>query len=371
MKIAFIGDIAFFGRFCIHQNPKALESFQEVKKAMDGCDYVVGNLETPLVENGVKLGSKSAYISGHPDNIKILEYLGINAVNLSNNHIFDFGEEGYKSTTNILDKSGIDWFGCEDKIHYLNHPSGENIAFHGYCSLNTNPIGYDESGSKPSINHLSFHDVINNFSKIKDAGYFNVMSIHSGFEHINIPSRDDIDFARYLSTIDDYFYFGHHPHVLQGIEKINNSIIAYSLGNFCFDDIYDERTENPLVKQSVNNKESAICILDIQGGEIVEHKTIDFFIGDNELKVVDSGKMSEYSNMLSFDMNCYSEERTRQIEGVIKKRNSSRDFKWFISRFRLSTFFRILESYLNKNRYSRLFYKPLMKTIHNEQKRKH
>ena len=27
---------------------------------------------------------------------------------------------------------------------------------------------------------------------------------------------------------------GHHPHVLQGIEKYNGAHIAYSLGNFCF-----------------------------------------------------------------------------------------------------------------------------------------
>ncbi len=369
MKIAFVGDIAFFGRFCLKQNPKALEYFYDVKEIMEGCDYVVGNLETPLLKNGKKMGSKSAYISGHPDNIAILEFLGVDAVNLSNNHIFDFGKEGYNSTINLLEKSGIKWFGCQDKIHYLNHSCGENIAFHGYCSLNTNPVGYDETSSTESIDHLSFHKVVENIEELKATGYFNVVSIHSGIEHVNIPSQDDVDFARYLSTIDDYFYFGHHPHVLQGVEKVNKSLIAYSLGNFCFDDIYDGRTEKPLVEQSTNNKESAILILDIQNGKIIGHDLVNFFIGDDKLHVVKSGKIDEYSKYLSLSHHRYSEERRRQISGVMKKRNSSRDFKWFLSRLRPSTFFRLSESYLNQKRYERLFHCPLKEHVRGEQKK--
>ena len=40
----------------------------------------------------------------------------------------------------------------------------------------------------------------------------------------------------------------HHPHVAQGIEMHKSSLIAYSLGNFCFDDVYTSVSKAPLVK---------------------------------------------------------------------------------------------------------------------------
>ncbi len=89
MRIAFLGDIALFGK-----NTKNAgnwqDRFAEIKTILDTCNYVVGNLETPLTDYTKTIGGKSAYIKGKPDDAYILKYLGFTHVSLANSHMFDY-----------------------------------------------------------------------------------------------------------------------------------------------------------------------------------------------------------------------------------------------------------------------------------------
>ena len=51
MKIALLGDIAMFGRYCIKNNPKLFAELESVKKYLSQFDIVVGNLEAPFFFN--------------------------------------------------------------------------------------------------------------------------------------------------------------------------------------------------------------------------------------------------------------------------------------------------------------------------------
>ena len=93
MKIALLGDIAFFGRFSIENNKDVYQYFEKVSEYLSSFDYVIGNLETPMCNIERPVGAKSAHIKSSPENANLLKYLGICAVNLANNHIFDFGRE--------------------------------------------------------------------------------------------------------------------------------------------------------------------------------------------------------------------------------------------------------------------------------------
>ena len=50
MKIALLGDLAFFGRMSLNENPLVEDYFSDVADYLKGFDYVVGNLETPFSE---------------------------------------------------------------------------------------------------------------------------------------------------------------------------------------------------------------------------------------------------------------------------------------------------------------------------------
>ena len=115
MKIALLGDIALFGRLSYKSSQDIDYYFEEVSSFLETMDYVVGNLETPFSVKKKTSGAKSAYIYSDVENIKILKSLHIKAVSLANNHMFDFGKEGYEVTKRLLNENGIEWFGTEGK----------------------------------------------------------------------------------------------------------------------------------------------------------------------------------------------------------------------------------------------------------------
>lgn len=254
MKIAFIGDVALFGRFDIENLPK--DYFKNVSNFLNDFDLVVANLEAPFISDAdvASKCNKSALISSRVENVALLKQLNVSVACLANNHIFDYGINGLKKTINTLEENNIHWFGVNDKSLYFEN---EKLSLHGFCSYNTNPIGFNFSKNY-FLNPTHFYDVMKCIESDLNQGNVSIICNHSGIENIPCPSEDDINFARYISTFTNYIYIGHHPHVIQGSENFNNSYLTYSLGNFCFDDIYDERTNQLLVKQTEDNRHGLI-----------------------------------------------------------------------------------------------------------------
>ncbi|PHS68272.1 MAG: hypothetical protein COB12_00005, partial [Flavobacterium sp.] len=265
MKIALLGDIAFFGKFSLKNNNSLFDYFKEVSLLLKSYDLVIGNLETPFVTNQKEYGYKSAYIKSDPINVDLLKYLNINLVNLANNHIYDFGGESYELTKKILEENSISYFGIEDKQIEINYESNK-LAIQGYCCYSTNPMGINNQRQK-GINELDYSNVQKSLLENTKKGFFNIIGFHCGQEHVNYPNFDHILLGRKLAELAPYIFYGHHPHVAQGIEKIKNSLLAYSLGNFCFDDVYTKKSEDPLIKQSKNNKESFILELTLENNK--------------------------------------------------------------------------------------------------------
>ena len=61
-----------------------------------------------------------------------------------------------------------------------------------------------------------------------------VVSIHWGTDRANYPSSHQIKLGRFCIDNGADVVVGHHPHVIQGIEKYKDRYIVYSLGNFCY-----------------------------------------------------------------------------------------------------------------------------------------
>ena len=87
MKIALLGDIAFFGKNSIKKNSSLFNYYKDVKCYLADYDIVIANLETPFNDSSKPYGYKSAYIDSDIENVEILKYLGVSIVNLANNHI--------------------------------------------------------------------------------------------------------------------------------------------------------------------------------------------------------------------------------------------------------------------------------------------
>jgi len=363
MKIILLGDIAFYGKYSISDNLDIYKYFSKISQFLKKYDYVIGNLETPFSENTKPYGAKSAHIKSDPNNVKLLNFLNINIVNLANNHMYDYGKKGYLLTKKILNKEGIQYFGIENQQLLINK-NNNKIALHGYCGYLSNPLGiYNE---RYGINALSIPKVEANLKKNSKLGYLNIISVHNGQEHVNYPSYEDIQMARQFSKICPYVYYGHHPHVMQGMEKYNNSLIAYSLGNFCFDDVYTDKSNNPLIKQSENNKTAFMLELEIENSKVINYKTIPIYLGELSLEIdsIDTlNALDAYSKKLNEDKIIYIQKRTNLINKYIESRKSMRNLKWYAKRLKLKYVIMIFRSKYNIYKHKKNITNFLIKDI--------
>ncbi len=361
MKLILLGDIAFFGKCSLTSNPKAFDYFEEIAKETAKADYVVGNLETPFSIKK-RSGAKSAYICSDPENIELLKRLHVDAVTLANNHMFDYGLEGYEATKQLLKENNIDFFGVEGKCLNLDLDNNR-LCFEGFCCYSSNPlqtVPYGDYG----VNQYNVSKAEELLASHEREERLSVLAIHAGLEHVNYPSIEHVKAARLLAEKHSYIYYGHHPHVAQGIERINGSLIAYSLGNFCFDDIWTSSdSSKPFVELTENNRSSFILKVTIEDNNIKNYEVIPIYIGKDKLYV---GKGTNIEDITKYTkvINEKSPSDYESMRHVILNeryaaRKEDRGLLWYIKRLRP----RYVKLYLEGIKNKKLYYSNVISNI--------
>lgn len=364
MRIALLGDIALFGCFSINKNKDLSSNLKEIGKYLEGFDLVVGNLESPFSTQKKTYGAKSAYVCSDVENIGVLKWLNVNIVNLANNHMFDYGKEGYETTKKLLSEAGIQFFGTEGKTIDVDL-NDNHLRFSGYCCYSTNPLMISEEQGGYGVNKYNVADVKDLMKTADDQGYLNIIAAHVGLEHVNYPSLDHVRAARQLADDCPYVYYGHHPHVVQGVEEYKGSLIAHSLGNFCFDDVYTSASKDePLVRLSDQNRTGMILELTIENNLIKDWKEQLIHIGndgcislinsyDDLIKPYNEGLKACESNPE------YEVARKGVINARLSERRSKRNIVWVLKRLRP----RYIKLILDMRRNSKLYVANVTKYI--------
>ena len=298
---------------------------------------MVGNLETPFSVKKKTHGAKSAYIGADVENVQTLRQLYVDAVCLANNHMFDYGNEGYETTKRVLDENDIDYFGAEGKEVHLEK-NGCKVAFSGFCCYTSNPlkcVHYGEYG----VNAYNIGKVSKVMKHNASDGYFNIVAVHAGLEHVNYPALEHVRAARKLADVCPYVYYGHHPHVIQGVEDYKGSVIAQSLGNFCFDDVYSNNSSKPLVELTENNRTGAILELEMEDNKIVSWREQVIYIAkEGQLKLVERPTvLADYNKaLITCEENSehYTANRNQILSARLSERKSARNLMWYLKRLR-------------------------------------
>lgn len=313
---------------------------------------LLGILRLHLHKKNFSMVCKSAHIKTNYNNVDILKCLNVGIVNLTNNYLFDYGVSGYKSTLKILDENSIKYFGIENKQIYLEN---EKVTLSGFCCYSSNASGYYKSNSKYGVNILDGNIFENTIKSNNEKGYLNIVSVHFGDEHIHYPRYEHIKLARKVAKHTPYIFYGHHPHVMQGVEMYKNALIAYSLGNFCFNDVY---SSIPKIKQTQENKESFILSLEIEANELKHYEIIPIY--DNSSKIIVDvsnseilNKIYEYTQYLDLDEDTYRQTRQYKLNEYLSKRKSMRNVKWYIKRLNYNTVGMLIKAKINLREYKK------------------
>lgn len=350
MRVALLGDIALFGK-----NTIAAGSYQKrmlkLREVLSGCDYVVCNLETPLTYSNRTIGGKSAYIKGSPEDVRILTWLGVTHACLANNHMYDYRRVGLDDTISCLESVGIAWYGADRKGVSIEGNT-LSIMLRGYCCYSTNPkgIGYNA----PCVDVLDPRIMEKDINDDEELGRLTVMSCHWGQEHVHVPSIDHMKLIRHICQHRRVIVHGHHPHVLQGIESESESLVIYSLGNCCFDDVYTSKSRHPLIKLSRANEETCVVIVEVTNKGKIEHEIIPFsftndYVIDNSIK----SKIEEWSSVLALDYKTLDKMRSQSMKQYIDSRKKLRDFEWYFKRMNLESARMIRSARMHRNLYEK------------------
>ena len=204
---------------------------------LGGGDVTVVNLESPVTVRGRKI-SKPYNFRMHPRFLSALTGGGIDIVSIANNHIFDYGPEGLFDTISYLDSVGVRHVGAgrnslEAHRAVIDTVRGREAAFLAYYGGGESPGAGRTSPGVARRDPAQVRADIMHLRNEHSACYIIVL-LHWGTENATTPDRAQVSFAHALIDAGADAVVGHHPHVLQGIERYGRGVIAYSLGNFVF-----------------------------------------------------------------------------------------------------------------------------------------
>ncbi len=208
--------------------------FTYVKEMAKDYDLKYYNQETII--GGKKLGVSHYPRFNSPDEIALaLVNAGFNLVSLANNHSYDKGEKAILYSVDFWRKKDVVTSGQarsfddrEDNIK-VYEKNGIRYAFLAY----TNSInGFKlPKGKEYLINLYSDEQAKKDIEKIKDKADVIIVSMHWGNEYTFKPNDLQKKQAKYLSDLGVDLIIGSHPHVIQPVGYVGNTLVIYSLGN--------------------------------------------------------------------------------------------------------------------------------------------
>ncbi len=239
VSIASVGDMMIGTDYPQNHLPDddGLSFLADVSPILSAADIAFGNHEGVLTdggEPGKKCSNPNAcYLFRSPTRYaQHFRDAGFDVLSLANNHARDFGEEGRTSSMEAIAAAGMYHSGRVDDFASFEK-SGLKIAVLAYAVTKNSNMALDyELAFTTVAEFAATHDIV-------------VVSFHGGAEGADVthipfaeeeyygePRGDIVWFARGVVDAGADLVVGHGPHVVRGMERYKDRLIAYSLGNF-------------------------------------------------------------------------------------------------------------------------------------------
>jgi poly-gamma-glutamate synthesis protein (capsule biosynthesis protein) len=217
-------------------------------KTMANADAIFANLECTFSLRG-KPSDKVPVFRLSPESFSIIRDSKINIVSLANNHVSDYGPEAFKDTLELLDVNRIAHVGGgltrEESIKpHIMEIKGIRLGFLGFREKES--FFSRQAGIYTAEIDDRIYQCIKRLRPLVD---WVVLSLHFGWEYQSYPSPRDVRMCRKFIDAGADIILGHHPHYPQGLEKYKEGIIAYSLGNFLWDQNFVGHTSSSFLLQ--------------------------------------------------------------------------------------------------------------------------
>lgn len=244
--VSFVGDILLDHRYApmVHAASKGgvlgecIDS--RIVDHLKASDIFLINHEFSTGSRGAPLKNKSWTFQAPASDLDILKNMGADIVSLANNHVFDYGEEGFNDTLDNLKNAAIPYIGAGRNLDEAKRPcyfiiNGCKVGIVAASraeKVSFTPVATENSpGVMGTYDNTDFLEVIRNAKADCDLLF---VYVHWGTENSTVLEKAQTDGAREYIDAGADAVVGAHTHCLQGMEFYKDKPVIYSVGNFWF-----------------------------------------------------------------------------------------------------------------------------------------
>lgn len=244
--------------------------FDPMRRALQGADIAVGNLECVLARGGRPIPNKRFALRGDPSGALALREAGFDLVTLANNHSLDFGKPALVEMLGNLAHAAVPSCGAgrnRSEAHTLRILTvrGLRVGFLAYLGMFPPPLPLP--AREPGVAMADIPPLQADIRAARPQVDILIVALHAGIERRRSPSPRQQSIAHAAIDAGADMVIGHHPHVVQPMERYRGRPIVYSLGNFVFH-------QSPQCRREGGRGWSAVAVASLRRGAPPEVKVI-------------------------------------------------------------------------------------------------
>ncbi len=173
-----------------------------------------------------------------PDYIGLLNFIGADVIELTGNHLLDWGPQAFIETLDLYDRNSLFYYGGGRNMRDASKPlylsvNGNRFAFLG-CNV-AGPVNDWATASRPGANKCVPEQLLEEIKTLRAQGYLPIITI----QHYEVE-----DFAPLTQVKKDFWAYaqagaaivsGSQAHFPQGFDFVDQTFIHYGVGNLFFD----------------------------------------------------------------------------------------------------------------------------------------
>ena len=227
--------------------------YEYIKPIVSEYDIAYYNQETILGGTELGLGDYPTFNSPYEVGDAMVD-AGFNLVSLATNHTMDSGEKAIinsrnywnnkdnvlavgsyssmeeRNEVNILEKNNITY----TMLNYTYGTNGIRVPSGKEYLVNVWPTDIDNiNDPERDTKYQAYKDTVKeDIDRVRDKVDVLIVAMHWGVEYTHEPTKYEKDMAQFLSDNGVDIIIGTHPHVVQPVTYIGDTLVIYSLGNF-------------------------------------------------------------------------------------------------------------------------------------------
>ncbi|TMD63707.1 MAG: CapA family protein [Chloroflexi bacterium] len=274
VTLAFTGDVMFGRTVNSHMLATAANDpypFTYTADFLRSFDLTIGNLECVISRLGVPVPKPYTFRGDARAYSRLLK-AGFDLVSVANNHSGDYGKAAFLDEFLTLPTHGITPIGGGQDKQQAHTPifktmHGTTIAFLAYDEID--PYSFAATATTPGHSWLYERDLRQDIAKARLSADFVITFVHWGIEYFTSLTGHQRHLAQVAIDSGADLVVGAHPHVIEPYEFYKGKLIVYSLGNFVFDNMYDDVV-----------RRGNILTLSVKKNQLLNWKLVTTRIGD-------------------------------------------------------------------------------------------